>query len=159
MTEVAQPALNVAGDKKQEALRIANEMYLKGPDWVSFFREVLGVAGVARRMFTTAEELAAFEQSSEYRDIQQLVAKLREKGGDQDQDQEPTRVITVRLPKSLHESLRVEAYARQTSMNQLCISKLLQFIEDAMVPGDSKSEGRASEPPPVNRLNLETATA
>ena len=49
-------------------------------------------------------------------------------------DQEPTRVITVRMPKSLHESLRVEAHERHTSMNKLCISKLLQMIDTQLVP-------------------------
>ena len=162
MTEVAQPTLHenrVVEDKKQETLRIATEKYGKAPDWVTFFREVLGVGGVSRQLFTNATELADFEQSSEFRDIQQMVAKLREKGGDQDLDKEPTRVITVRLPKSLHEALRVEAHDRHTSMNQLCISKLLQFIEDSMVPSDNKPDDRPTEPAPVNRLNLQTATA
>ncbi len=49
--------------------------------------------------------------------------------------QEPTRVITVRLPKSLHEALRVEAHEHRTSMNKLCISKLLQIIDGQQVPG------------------------
>ena len=48
---------------------------------------------------------------------------------------EPTQVITVRLPKSLHEALRVEADEHHTSMNKLCISKLLQFIDHERVPG------------------------
>lgn len=38
--------------------------------------------------------------------------------------QEPVRVITVRLPKSLHERLREAAYQQRTSMNQLCIERL-----------------------------------
>ena len=41
-----------------------------------------------------------------------------------------------RLPKSLHESLRHEAHERKTSMNQLCISKLLQIIDEKLVPND-----------------------
>ena len=36
----------------------------------------------------------------------------------------PIRVITVRLPVSLHTALRDEAYAAKTSLNQLCIGKL-----------------------------------
>jgi predicted HicB family RNase H-like nuclease len=52
-------------------------------------------------------------------------------------------VITVRLPKSLHESLRAEAHDRRTSMNKLCISKLLQVIDDELVP----AEMAASEEP------------
>lgn len=50
-----------------------------------------------------------------------------------------TRVITVRLPKSLHEALKTEAYGRKTSMNQLCISKLLQVIDAEMVPTEDPS--------------------
>ena len=50
---------------------------------------------------------------------------------------EPTRVVTVRIPRSLHDALRVEAHEHRTSMNKLCISKLLQFIDTGMVPAES----------------------
>jgi hypothetical protein len=46
-------------------------------------------------------------------------------------------VITVRLPKSLHESLRAEAHDRHTSMNKLCISKLLQVVDGELVPSEA----------------------
>jgi predicted HicB family RNase H-like nuclease len=44
---------------------------------------------------------------------------------------EPQRVITVRLPKSLHESLKVEAHARNISLNELCKMKLQLDIPGA----------------------------
>lgn len=44
-------------------------------------------------------------------------------------DNEPTRVVTIRLPKSLHESLKAEAYDHHTSINKLCIAKLLQVVD------------------------------
>ena len=34
----------------------------------------------------------------------------------------------------MHEALRIEAYEHHTSMNKLCISKLLQFIDTENVP-------------------------
>jgi predicted HicB family RNase H-like nuclease len=120
-------------ERKQTAQRVANEMFGHQPDWITFFREVLGVDGLIRRLFTTPEELAAFEKTQEYSDIQQMLAKLRERTGSGADGKEPTRVITVRLPKSLHESLKTEAYDRKTSMNQLCISKLLQVIDGEFV--------------------------
>ena len=104
--------------------------------WVTFFREILGVDGVVRRAFPTAPELLAFEQTREYQDIQQMVAKLREKPVEPADDREPTRVITVRLPKSLHEYLRNEAHERKTSMNKFCISKLLQMVDGELIPTD-----------------------
>lgn len=45
------------------------------------------------------------------------------------QNTETLRVITVRVPKSLHQSLKDQAEAHGTSMNQLCIAKLLMEIE------------------------------
>jgi predicted HicB family RNase H-like nuclease len=120
-------------DRRQTAHRIAAEMFQQTPDWIAFFREVLGVEGLVRKLFTTAEELAAFEKTAEYDEIQQMLAKLRERSGSLADGREPTRVITVRLPKSLHESLRAEAHDRKTSMNQLCISKLLLVMDGEMV--------------------------
>lgn len=122
--------------KEQEVYRVASELYRQNPDWVTFFREVLGVEGVIRRVFPTQDELNHFEASHEYSEIQQMVAKLRERNGVHTDDREPTRVITVRLPKSLHESLRAEAHEKRTSMNKLCISKLLQVIDDQLIPHD-----------------------
>lgn len=126
--------LEAPEDRKSAAQRIASEMYTQQPDWVTFFREVLGVDGIVRKLFSTPEEFTEFEKSREYAEIQMMLAKLREKSGGQLDDKEPTRVITVRLPKSLHESLKTEAHSRRTSMNQLCISKLLQVVDDELVP-------------------------
>jgi predicted HicB family RNase H-like nuclease len=47
---------------------------------------------------------------------------------------EETKVITVRLPLSLHAALGEEAHEHRTSVNKLCISKLLQFIDHDFVP-------------------------
>jgi len=124
-------------DKRQEVFRVATELFRQKPDWVTFFREVLGIDGVARRLFPSQDEMNELEQSEEYLQIQQMLAKLRSKGSPPPQDEsEPTRVITVRLPKCLHESLRSEAHERRTSMNKLCISKLLQMVDNQLVPVD-----------------------
>jgi predicted HicB family RNase H-like nuclease len=125
-----------AEERAREVHRIASELYRQQADWVTFFRKILGVDGLVRRMFHTPAEMNVLEQSSEYADIQQMLAKLRERGSTGAEDNEPTRVITVRLPKSLHESLRTEAHEKKTSMNKLCISKLLQVIDGELIPTD-----------------------
>lgn len=126
----------VTDGRTQEVHRIASELYRQQADWVTFFRRILGVDGVVRQMFPSTDELTALEQTTEYGEIQQMLAKLRERGAAPTDDTEPTRVITVRLPKSLHESLRTEAHEKRTSMNKLCISKLLQMIDDELIPSD-----------------------
>jgi predicted HicB family RNase H-like nuclease len=128
-------------EKYQEVLQTAESRYRQSPDWVAFFREVLGVEGIVRRTFPTFDELTAFEQSEQHEKIQKMLVKLREKRPAADADSEPTRVITVRLPKSMHESLRTEAHDLRTSMNKLCISKLLQVIDGEMIPNERASGG------------------
>ena len=132
-------------EQRQDVFRAADEIYRQRPSWVTFFREVLGVDGIVRQVYTSPEALSQFEQTPEYTRIQQMLAKLRENDSDlPGGPREPTRVITVRLPKSLHESLRAEAHDRHTSMNKLCISKLLQVVDDELVPAEI---GAAEEPP------------
>jgi predicted HicB family RNase H-like nuclease len=124
----------VVSEKEADVARVAKQLYSEVPDWVTFYREVLGVHGIVRQAFQTKEDLAAFEQTEAHEEILRMLAKLRQQGPTAADDAEPTRVITVRLPKSLHEALRVEAYEHCTSMNKLCISKLLKFIDGQQVP-------------------------
>jgi predicted HicB family RNase H-like nuclease len=125
----------------REVLQVADNLYRQDPDWVTFFREVLGIDGIIRRKFPSFEELTKFEQSEEFDRIQKMLVKLREKRNASDPETEPTRVITVRLPKSMHEYLRTEAHDLRTSMNKLCISKLLQVIGEEMIPNERSATG------------------
>jgi len=116
-------------EKRQEVICVADELYRKNPNWVTFFREVLGVDGILRRTYGDAAALAEFQKTEEYQQIDLMLKKLREQGDGEELAKEPTRVITVRMPKSLHECLRVQAKDYHMSMNQLCISKLLQLLD------------------------------
>lgn len=124
-------------EKHEEIKQEAKQLYSLKPDWVTFYREILGLHGVVRHCFTTRVEIEAFEQSDAYHDILQMLAQLRQRGSVPAEDSEPTRVITVRLPKSMHETLRIEAFEHRTSMNKLCISKLLQYIDGDNVPAEA----------------------
>jgi predicted HicB family RNase H-like nuclease len=123
--------------REEEVYRAAHAIFNRNPDWVTFFREVLGLNGVVRRHFTSREALSAFEKTETHAKLQQMLGKLREQTAEVPAPQEETRVITVRLPKSLHDALRAEAHEYHTSMNKLCISKLLQYIDIELVPTDS----------------------
>lgn len=118
----------------ERIVRFAKELYDCEPDWVTFFREVLGVDGIVRRHFNRLEELSDFEKSNEFEQIQKWLVKLRENAKGDGIEAEPTHTITVRLPKSMHEFLRTEAHDLRTSMNKLCISKLLQVIKRDLIP-------------------------
>ncbi|MEN0111038.1 MAG: hypothetical protein AAF805_09970 [Planctomycetota bacterium] len=132
----AAPAAQQQNPQYQQLLQVAQRMAEQAPDWVTFFREVLGIDGVVRRTFPSFDDLTEFERSEEFAEIQKIMVRLRESKATGDSDSEPTRVITVRLPKSMHEYLRTEAHDLRTSMNKLCISKLLQMIEQDLIPTD-----------------------
>jgi len=126
----------ITTEKQAKVRQFAERLFDKAPDWVTFYREILGMHGIVRQMYPDLEALAAFEQTEAYGEIQRMLTQLRRRGPVAPSEEEPTCVVTVRLPKSLHEALRAEAYDHRTSMNKLCISKLLQFIDNEMVPAD-----------------------
>jgi predicted HicB family RNase H-like nuclease len=139
MTETEQATEVTASEQglPQQVCQAAQAIYCGNPDWVAFFREVLGLNGIVRQCFSSQDALAEFERTEAYAEIQQMLTRLRERAVESANPPEPTRVITVRLPKSLHDALRAEAHEHRTSMNKLCISKLLQFIDTELVPSDT----------------------
>ena len=131
----------------QRVLEVAKQLFHGRPDWVTFFREVLGVNGAARNVFPDQAEYVQFEQSPEFADIQTMVANLRNKKASSSGKNEATRVITVRLPESLHEALKAEAADHKTSMNKLCISKLLQVLLDEEEENQRQAAASSAEIP------------
>ena len=149
-TLVAPEPTEETQETAREIVRFARRLHATTPDWESYFREVLGMAGIARRLCPTEEKLAQFEQTTQYLEIQEMLADLRQSGPlPAPEDQEKIRVITVRMPSSMHELLKSESFEKKTTMNKLCISKLLQVIADPLIPSvahrAAKAEKKGSE--------------
>jgi predicted HicB family RNase H-like nuclease len=111
-------------------LQVAERLYAMNPEWVVFFREVLGVDGIVRRTFGDADALLRFECSPQYARIREMLDALRSKQRDLPSDREAQRVVTVRMPRSLHETLKAEADQLRVSINTLCISKLMKLLDE-----------------------------
>lgn len=111
-------------------LQVAQRLYKMEPDWVVFFREVLGVDGIVRRTFGDAEALVRFECSPQYSRIREMLDSLRSRQQEQAPEREALRVVTVRMPRSLHETLKEEAGQLRVSINTLCISKLMKLLDE-----------------------------
>ena len=129
--------------KEQTVLQVAQELYKQGPDWVTFFREVMGLGGIVRQAYKTQESFTQFEKTKEFQEIQRMLGELRKRRGGGPEEAEPTTVITVRLPRSLHESLKIEARDRNMSMNKLCIAKLLQLLDKKLIVEATEAEQAA----------------
>ncbi len=128
-------------------LRIAVRQFPVSESWVDFYRELLGVEGVARRAFPTAEQMQFWEKSSEFAEVLEMLTALRSTEESKSGAVEPQRMITVRIPLSLHESLKKESEDHHTSINKLCISKLLSGISGRFVPRE-KGKIRGRKPGP-----------
>lgn len=121
-------------DQRREAVTQALRLSRAVRDWEAFFKQVMGVDGLIYHLFPTADQRRQFETTSEYVEIQHILAEMR--GRPQKRNlvnREKTKMITVRLPESLHAALMQEANDLNTSMNKLCISKLLQIIDKDLV--------------------------
>jgi hypothetical protein len=115
-------------------LREARCLFAQRPAWTVFYRALFGSDGLIAELFSP-EERASFERSPVFEELQAMLADLR-KVRARALDFEPVRVITVRLPKSLHETLRAEAHRLHASMNSLAITKLLAAVDPALVPNE-----------------------
>jgi predicted HicB family RNase H-like nuclease len=134
MTTKTPPSSQQAGGPAAAVLQVAERLYAMSPEWVIFFREVLGVDGIVRRTFSDAESLARFECSPQYARIREMLDALRGRQRQEPLERESQRVVTVRMPRSLHESLKAEAGDLRVSINTLCISKLMRALDEMAAP-------------------------
>ncbi len=130
MTASTLPVIHAFDTQARTVLQVAERLYGMDPEWVVFFREVLGIDGVVRRTFRDPEELARFECSPQYARIREMLDTLRTRQQSRPIERESQRVVTVRMPRSLHETLKNEAGLLQVSVNTLCISKLMKLLDE-----------------------------
>lgn len=161
--EASKTEVDLSSERKRQALLHAQQLFANKVDWLTYFREILGVDGIVRQLFPTQAEYLAFEATPEFAEIESQLFKLKSERRNPAPKVEPTRVITVRMPESLHEALRAEALDHQTSINKLCIAKLLQAISGEIAPPARRQESRpatqrAFSERPVNRLDSEVGS-
>lgn len=140
-------------------LHVAERLHAMNPEWVVFFREVLGVDGIVRRTFSDPEALLRFECSPQYARIREMLDGLRVRQQQRPDDRETQRVVTVRMPRSLHETLRAEAEQMRVSINTLCISKLMKLIDRQEREDLAGRRGADPDAPPAPVAKKPRATA
>lgn len=129
--------------KQRLVLETATDLFGLAPTWTAFYRETLGGGGVVRALFEDADEAREYECSKVHAQVLEMLTVLRSRDLPENDPHEQQRMITVRIPKSLHDSICDEANELAVSVNKLCISKLLQKLDPAMIPSSSqKRRGR-----------------
>lgn len=126
-----------------QAFDVANDLFANAPTWVCFYRELMGGSGLLHVLFDNNKEFGSFLRTDQHHQIQQMLTALRSRDLPENDPNDPQRMITVRLPKSLHEAMCEEAGRLNISVNRLCISRMLQLLDPAMIPEtNSKPRGR-----------------
>ena len=144
--------------RPDEILRVAQDAFSKTGNWVTFYREILGSNGIVRQLYPDVEERRKFEATETFAELQEMLAALRSHDPSKSDATEPERMITIRIPKSLHDALKDESEEMTLSINKLCISKLLQHIDSRFVPiQQGRRRGRRPGPQGPRRKPQEVA--
>jgi hypothetical protein len=126
-----------------QVLREASELFGVAPTWTAFYRATLGVGGCVRSLFLTPEEMHGYECSDAHEKVLEMLTTLRSRDVPECDPCEPQRMITVRIPKSLHDTICAEANDLEVSVNKLCVTRLLQRIDRQLIPTSTqKRRGR-----------------
>ncbi|MBX3422360.1 MAG: hypothetical protein KF752_12475 [Pirellulaceae bacterium] len=153
-----QPASDF-GARCQQAFEVANDLFVHAPTWVCFYRELMGGSGLINVLFADANDFGRFLRSDQYHQIQLMLTALRSRDLPENDPNDPQRMITVRLPKSLHEAMCEEAGRLNISVNRLCISRMLQLLDPKMIPEiQSKPRGRKPRTRSSNEARQDEAT-
>jgi hypothetical protein len=127
--------------------QVAAELFGVAPTWTAFYRETLGVDGVAHQVFNNADDYRSYEASETHTKILEMLTVLRSREATDCDPTEPQRMITIRIPKSLHDSLCKESNDLEISVNKLCITRLVQRVDLSMLPSSpQKRRGRRPGP-------------
>ncbi len=112
-------------------------------NWADFTALVFGQRdGIVAKTFPDETERQMFYDSEQYKKVSAMREKLMRKFGTaKGGTPEKSGRILVRLPKSLHKELEIEAKSEGVSVNQLVVSKLATPIENrAKLPAHAIAE-------------------
>ncbi|EMB19081.1 hypothetical protein [Rhodopirellula europaea] len=121
-------------DRPEMVLKLAAEAFAQTGSWVVFYREIMGCDGVVWKLFPEAPQRRHFESSPEFAELLEIMTSIRSQDNSKTSLHEPERMITVRLPRSMHSTAVKEASELGLSINSYCLTKLLQPINKRFTP-------------------------
>lgn len=98
------------------------------PTWIEFANAYQGMGGWLQQFFPDLTELREFMQSAQHEEIMDLWETLKMPKSVPGPAEPTNGKILLRIPKSLHAALLVEADSEGVSLNQLCMAKLARQL-------------------------------
>jgi hypothetical protein len=116
--------------KANKVLEQAKQLSTKSKSWADFSLELFDQhSGIVAKTFPDQFERQTFYDSRQYNEVNGLLAEVMKRTGlakGADVSAEKSGRFNVRIPKTLHQSLEVEAKREGVSLNQLAVTKLSQ---------------------------------
>jgi hypothetical protein len=112
--------------KANRILEQAKELAGKVETWADFSNAIFGPGGFVARAFPSDIERQAFLDSRQYKEVQTILTELMRRVGVAAgaQPKEKSGRFVVRVPKTVHQKLDIEAKRESVSLNQLAVAKL-----------------------------------
>src|SRR5437870_12980772 len=112
--------------KADHVVEQAKTVFQNVKNWADFSAEVFGhEGGMIATAFAEEAERQLFYDSEQYQSLCRMRQELMKKFGvNKGGTPEKSGRVLVRLPKSVHKALEVEASKEGVSVNQLAVSKL-----------------------------------
>jgi|LakMenEpi03Aug12_release.lakeMendotaPanAssembly.Ray.scaffolds.fasta_scaffold00114_2 hypothetical protein len=138
--------------RRKQIVDCATELFGLAPSWVAFFRATMARGGLVSKLFVTPEERKEYWCSPEHHQVLEMLTVLRSRDLPECEAGEPSRMITIRIPKCLHEFICDEANELEVSVNKLCISRILMQVDPTLLPQSAqKRRGRRPGSKPLSR--------
>ncbi|MFT3786638.1 MAG: toxin-antitoxin system HicB family antitoxin [Tepidisphaeraceae bacterium] len=118
--------------KASNVVEIAKGISSKTKSWIEYSHQVFNQKnGVIAKAFRKDDERQAFYGSKEYDQLYAIQMDLMKKHGLSNAVATKSGKFIVRVPKTLHSSLEIEASREGVSLNQLALTKLAVPLEQA----------------------------
>ena len=118
--------------RAKELVKLAKAEAKKHATQTELNNAIFGKTGLASVLFPTQKDREIFGERPEWREVQNIIEALPRGRVGVAKPDDPSGTVSVRMPKSLHRALILEAEAEGTSLNQLMITKLAVGLREAV---------------------------
>ena len=118
--------------KSSSVVDAAKELASKTQSWIEFSNQVFDQRnGLIAKAFREEEDRQKFYGSDEYKELQGLQISLMKRYGVANSVATKSGKFIVRVPKTLHSALEIEAQREGVSLNQLALTKLSVPLQES----------------------------
>ena len=123
--------MNMSKAKHTKAVTVARELRADAEDWIDLHNKLFGINGAITKLFPTEKDRTAFSRSPEAQEVFGILDEvdqekpLRRPKQLAEKAARANGAISIRMPRSVHAALVLEAEAEGVSLNQLCLAKLM----------------------------------